>query len=126
MSSIRREGICLDAEYVAVSHFSDPDELLKNPFLAGGIRDALILFDRDGGFTEVQKAVIGQFMEPKWLKARLSSLVPDIDRNGKEFTVAVKEGNEVEMCRASIFALWTLCDALPIFTFLDKHFSVNT
>lgn len=74
----------------------------------------MILFDKNGEFTEVQKVVVEQFMEPKWLRLRLSSFMPSIQRNCQEFSLAVREHNAVEMCRASIFALWTICDALLV------------
>lgn len=109
-----REGIFLDVEYAPSARFSDPTEILKDPFLVGSIRDAVILFDRTGKFAEVQKVVAEQFADPKWLKLRLSSLMPSIQRNCKEFSAAAKECNAGEMCRSSIFALWTICDALLV------------
>ncbi len=109
-----QEGIFLDVEYAPVGRFSDPVKILEDPFLAGAIRDAVILFDRTGEFTEVQKIVAEQFADPKWLKLRLSSLMPSIQRNCKEFSAAAREYNAAEICRSSIFALWTICDALLV------------
>jgi predicted nucleotidyltransferase len=110
----RRGDIFLDVEYASAAKFRDAADILKDPFLAGSVRDAMILFDRTGEFTEVQKVVVEQFMEDRWLRLRLSSLVPSIQRNCKEFIIAVREHNAAEMCRASIFALWTICDALLV------------
>jgi hypothetical protein len=50
-----------------------------------------VLFDKNGEFTEVQKIVMEQFMGPRWLGERISSLMPSIQRNCKEFSVAVRE-----------------------------------
>jgi hypothetical protein len=113
-AAIWRDGVFIDAGYVSADRYSDPTDILKDPYLAGAIRYAVILFDRDGAFADVQKEVVDHFMEPKWLKLRLSSLVPSIERNHKQFAVAVKEDNEAEACRTSIFALWTICDALLV------------
>ena len=111
---ICREDVFLDVEYESADTYSAPTKLLKNPYLAGCVREAVILFDKDEMFAGVQRIVAEQFMKPKWLKERLASLIPSIERNCKEFTTAVREHNEVEMCRASIFALWTICDALLV------------
>jgi len=109
-----REGIFINAAYVWAADYSNAIELLKHPYLAGGIYDAVILFDKDGVLTKVQKVIIKQFMEPKWLKARLSSLTPGIKRNYATVVNAAREGDEVAICRASIFALWTICDMLLV------------
>jgi len=109
-----REGIFIDVAYVSAADYSNTVELLKHPYLAGSIHDAVILFDKSGVLTKVQKVVIKQFMEPTWLKARISSLIPSIKRNWASTLSAAREGDEVAICRAGIFALWTICDMLLV------------
>jgi predicted nucleotidyltransferase len=109
-----REGIFIDAAYVSAADYSNAIELLKHPYLAGSINDAVILFDRSGVLTKVKEVVIKQFMEPEWLNARVSSLIPSIKGNWETALTAAREGDEVAICRASIFALWTSCDMLLV------------
>jgi predicted nucleotidyltransferase len=109
-----RDGVLIDAECHPIADYGDARRLLKEPYLAGQIRDAVILFDRDGALVEVQRVVADQFMEPRWLRARLSSLMPAIERNFREFVASVKAHDHVGVCRASVFALWTICDALLV------------
>ncbi len=109
-----REGIFIDAAYVLAADYSNTVELLKHPYLAGSIHDAVILFDKNGVLTRVQQIIIKQFMKLKWLKARLSSLTPRIKRDYATVVSAARERDEVAICRASIFALWTSCDMLLV------------
>ena len=87
---------------------------MSHPYLGGSVRDALILFDKTGALAAVQRTVAGRFMESRWLRERLSSLMVPIERNAIEFAVAVRERDEPEICRASGFAMWTICDALLV------------
>jgi len=68
-----------------------------------------------GRGTESQRRE--RFGEPTWLRARLSALLPGIERNAREFA-AVEVGDSVESCRAPAFCLWTICLLL---TANDSH-----
>ena len=46
-----QNGIFLDVEYIPAAKFGDTAETLRDPYLAGAVRDAAILFDRNGEFT---------------------------------------------------------------------------
>lgn len=109
-----REGIFIDAAYVSLADYSNAAELLKNPYLASSIRDAVILFDNDGALTEVRRSVIEKFMEPRWLGARLSSLASVIKRNHARVVTALREDDKATTCQASSFVLWTTCDLLLV------------
>jgi predicted nucleotidyltransferase len=108
------EGLFFDVEHVAKGDVSDAAEILADPYLAGSIRDAVILYDRDGALAAVQRAVRAAFMAPEWLGARLAALWPPIARNARELATAARVGDAAEACRALVFALWTACDALLV------------
>jgi len=109
-----RAGIFIDAAYVSSADYRNAAELLKDPYLAGSIREAVVLFDRDGALTQVKRTVIEQFMEPRWLKERVSSLASRIERNYARAVAALEEGDEGTTCQASSFALWTSCELLLV------------
>jgi predicted nucleotidyltransferase len=111
---IVREGRFLDVERVHASTFGDADILLADPYLAGAVREAVILYDRDGAFTTVQRRVAEGFAEPRWLKTRLSALVDKVDANRAKIAVAIDAQNPVEIFRQGAFALWNLSDALLV------------
>jgi predicted nucleotidyltransferase len=110
----RREGAFIDAEYDAACRYADPDALLQAPYLAGAVREAVILYDRDGTFADVQSVVAAQFTEPRWIRARLEPLVQGVERNARAFAVAVRDHDAVAACRSAAFCLWTASDALLV------------
>lgn len=40
-----QDGIFLDVEYIPATKFGDPAEILRDPYLAGAVRDTASLFD---------------------------------------------------------------------------------
>ena len=111
---ILREDIYLDVERVHPSTFSDPEELLGDPYLAGAIREAVILFDRDGDFTSIQRQVAERFAEPRWLRTRLSTLISKIEANCEKLGAAIQADDSVVLFRQGAWALWYLSDALLV------------
>ncbi|MBT3266533.1 nucleotidyltransferase domain-containing protein [Candidatus Poribacteria bacterium] len=109
-----REGHFLDVERVHPPTVGDAEALLADPYLAGAVREAVILYDRDGRFTEVQGRVAAEFAEPQWLRARLSTLVDKVDVNRAKIAVAIEADDHVEIVRQGAFALWNLSDALLV------------
>jgi predicted nucleotidyltransferase len=109
-----REGLFFDVERADPAAFGDAEALLADPYLAGAVREAVILHDRDGVFTRVQRQVAEQFAEPRWLRARLSPLVAKIDANRARIDAAIAMGDPVELFRQGAFALWNLSDALLV------------
>jgi len=112
--SVWREGLLVDAGYDPAAKYTSAQDILTDPYVAGFVRDALILYDKDGTLAGVQETVAGEFMQPKWLRARLERLAEPIERNGRGFESAISEGRHAEACRAAAFALWTACDALLV------------
>ena len=53
----QRGGTFIDAEHDAACKYADPVALLQNPYLAGAVREAVILYDRDGTLASAQEAV---------------------------------------------------------------------
>ncbi|MFC1525916.1 hypothetical protein ACFL6X_03780 [Candidatus Latescibacterota bacterium] len=109
-----REGIFIDAAYVPSADFRNAAELLKDPYLASSINDAVILFDSDGELTRVRRAVVEQFMESRWLGARVASLASAIKRNHARALDALREPDKATTCQGSSFALWTTCELLLV------------
>jgi hypothetical protein len=109
-----REGYFFDVESVHPSAFGNPEELLADPYLAGAIREAVILFDRDGALTSVQRQVTEQFAEPRWFRTRLSNLVTKIQANCEEIGAAIQADDPVVLFRQGAWALWNLSDALLV------------
>ncbi|MAF12895.1 hypothetical protein CMK11_20790, partial [Candidatus Poribacteria bacterium] len=111
---IVREGHFLDVERVHLSTFGDSEALLADSYLAGAVREAVILYDRDGRFTEVQGRVAAEFAEPRWLRTRLSTLVDKVDANCAKIAVAIEADDHLQIFRQGAFALWNLSDALLV------------
>jgi predicted nucleotidyltransferase len=109
-----RAGLFFDVERVHPAAFGDAEALLADPYLAGAVREAVILYDRDGAFTRVQRQVAEQFAEARWLRARLSPLVEKIDANRARIDAAIAADDPVELFRQGAFALWNLSDALLV------------
>lgn len=109
-----RGAIFIDASYVDAEEYTDSSTLLSDPYLAGSVREAVVLHDADGWFSEVQRTVVDQFMEPKWLKARLTSLAVIIERNLTKATAALEAGDKATLCQASSFVLWSTSEFLLV------------
>lgn len=104
-------GVFIDIEQHS-SEMLISTEIGEDPYVCGYFRDAVILFDRDGQTEECQKRVRAYLVSPSLRRAHLSSIRASVERNFKAFSASIEAQDASEVCRSSIFAIWSLCDYL--------------
>jgi hypothetical protein len=72
---------------------------LQDPFKATHLNNALILYDANGHFTQLQQAVRAAFMEPQWLGPRLQYWLNQARPQVSGLQEAVVSGDALVVCQ---------------------------
>lgn len=67
---LRAAGVLLDLSHLAAQQLRSPEFVLAHYHLAGGLRNASVIFDRSGQLTELQAAVARDFTRRRWVLRR--------------------------------------------------------
>ncbi len=110
------EGLYMDIEQHPSAALQD-EKCLSDPYFCGYFQDALILYDRDGALARCQERARAFLSSEAFRSESLPPLRAVIERNYGEFRANVASDTGLardpcQVCRASIFAAWTLCDYL--------------
>ncbi|MBT4053067.1 MAG: nucleotidyltransferase domain-containing protein [Bacteroidetes Order II. Incertae sedis bacterium] len=93
-----RDGVFVDSLVVSRETYTDPEQVLQNPFQATHINDALILFDPTEFLTRLQQEVRADFMAPQWLRKRLQFFLTIAQKSVEGTKKAIAASDPLEVC----------------------------
>ncbi len=96
-----RQGVYLDGYVVDPAHYLHPRAILSDPFDSGMVCKALILYDTEGVFGRVQRAVRRAHMKPRWLRRRVSVQKAKIDGSLRVLRSVTDPVDAVAACQAA-------------------------
>jgi hypothetical protein len=97
-----REGVFLEAGFVAADRLGPPDEVMRSPIDATHLNDALVLYDPTGRFRALQRQVRAVFMEPRWLVLRLGFALAMLAGARTALRAAVAAGDVLGILRQAM------------------------
>jgi predicted nucleotidyltransferase len=97
-----REGVFLEAGFVAADSVRRLDEVMRSPIDATHLNDALVLHDPTGRFTALQREVRAAFMEPRWLVLRLGFALAVLAGARAALRVAIAAGDVLGILRQAM------------------------
>ena len=107
-------GKLVDLSMASAQTISDMDSLLSNAYDAGFYSEAVLLYDRDGGFDEYLAAFKEKFAQPQYLKNRVNEQKNNLNNQYHDVLSACENGDEIDIqCRFATYT-WTLCDVILV------------
>lgn len=99
-------GVYIDAKLVLGGDFANIEEILQNPFRATQINDGLIFYDPTGIFSQMQKEVRRNFMEPKWVRMRIQFWLQSARKHMSGLQESVELIDPLGICEHVAGILW--------------------
>lgn len=93
------DGIYIEAGLAPETEYTDLEAILQHPVKATHLNDALILYDPNGRFTRLQKAVRAVFMQPQWLAKRLHYWLAEARIHVANLQQAIEADEPLAICQ---------------------------
>jgi hypothetical protein len=97
-ASTWREGIYIDAGFRPQSAFTQLEQVLSSPSAATAIAYGMILYDPTGFLAALQAEVQTHYMQPRWLHARMQSVISRIQSRLDRLSAAVAVQDSLQIC----------------------------
>ena len=108
-----RDGTYIEASLSSRQSHEDPEEILRHPYRAVLMYDAVIIHDPTGFLTAIHQKVRAAFMEKKWLHVRVEHWLDSARKALPRFSTAIESGDGLRIC-AFYFPVMTAFFSVPL------------